>query len=328
MKSDNLVEADGRYLMIITVTLNPAQDKTLRVPHFKVGSHASAEVLSCIPAGKGINVARGLSRLGYHCVSCMFVGRREMDFFADALEEESDVDAAYVTVDGVTRTNTTILDPENSSTTHLREEGFRVTEAEIAELKQVLAFRIERVDERVTVAFCGSLPPGLCVEAFTDLLMHCHDAGARVSCDTSGGALSAAVKSGAVDTVKPNLSELSQCIGQKVARSEAVSRAKTLLDNVERVLLTLGPRGAYVIEDGQEVGMRCSLGDEAVQNTVGCGDAFLAGWLGAREEGMNSEQALQQAVAAGAASACGNTAVDYSRSHVQILVGKCEKLNA
>ena len=50
--------------MIVTVTLNPAVDKVLEVPGFHVGAHVRASVASLLPAGKGVNVARGLVRLG------------------------------------------------------------------------------------------------------------------------------------------------------------------------------------------------------------------------------------------------------------------------
>ena len=50
--------------MIVTVTLNTTVDRVLAVPGFRVGVHAQAELRQLQPSGKGVNVARGLARLG------------------------------------------------------------------------------------------------------------------------------------------------------------------------------------------------------------------------------------------------------------------------
>ncbi len=312
--------------MIITITLNPALDKTLEVPDFSVGQHARAEIKSFIPAGKGINVARGLNRMRRACVACALVGRREEGLFADMLKEAPMTEPALFPVEGITRTNTTILDSQNGTTTHLREKGFDVRAADLAELREWLSNRLTGRDERVRTVFCGSLPPGVSPDVFADLLTHCCELGAQVICDTSGEALKAAIQSGSVHTVKPNLSELSQCLGRDVEPETAPYAARALLDRVKEVLLTLGRRGAYAIEAGTESGMCCPLPAEEVNNTVGCGDAFLAGWLDALESGADSAFALKQAVSAGAASACGATAVDYTRGCVDARLDQCREI--
>jgi fructose-1-phosphate kinase PfkB-like protein len=183
------------------------------------------------------------------------------------------------------------------------------------------------VDERVKTVFCGSLPPGVSPDVFTDLLTHCREQGARVVCDTSGEALHAAIESGSVHTVKPNLSELSQCLGEEVGPETAPHDARALLGHVKVVLLTLGRRGAHVIEAGTELGMCCPLSAKEVNNTVGCGDAFLAGWLDALENGADLASALKQAVSAGAAAACGATAVDYTRCCVDARMDQCQEID-
>ena len=47
--------------MIITVTLNPALDRTLEVPSFTPGRRHRSLDQRTIPGGKGVNVARALA---------------------------------------------------------------------------------------------------------------------------------------------------------------------------------------------------------------------------------------------------------------------------
>jgi len=181
--------------MVITVTLNPALDRALEVKDFRVGDHARAVLRALVPAGKGINVARGVARLGGRATACALVGRGEMERFRAVLEADG---ASHIlcAVRGVTRTNTTILDPAGGTTTHLREEGFTVRAAELERLRRrlVRAVAEARAAGPVSVAFCGSLPRGLKTSDWLGLLAACRRAGASVLVDTSGEPLRAALQ--------------------------------------------------------------------------------------------------------------------------------------
>ena len=50
-------------LVIVTVTLNAALDRTLTVPNFQLGQRHRASQVLTLAGGKGINVARALKRL-------------------------------------------------------------------------------------------------------------------------------------------------------------------------------------------------------------------------------------------------------------------------
>lgn len=314
--------------MVITVTLNPAIDRVLEVPDFRVGAHAPAQLAALLPAGKGVNVARGLVLLGARATACGLVGRGEEETYRESLRRDG-IECAMCAVDGVTRTNTTILDPQRGTTTHLREQGFTVAGADLERLRLSLAAAIRgsrKGGEQASVVFSGSLPPGLQPADFVALLQLCRQAGGSVIVDTSGDALAAAIQSGCVDTVKPNLPELTQCLGQDVGRGEAAERAADLLDKVETVLLTVGAEGAYAVRrDGCE-GLACRVDPSQVRNTVGCGDAFLAGWLYGRKRSDDVATALRWAVAAGAASAVSGTTVGYTREDVENLLPRCEPI--
>jgi 1-phosphofructokinase family hexose kinase len=309
--------------MIVTVTLNPALDRTLEVPGFAVGRHAKARLVALIPAGKGVNLARGFAALGAQATACGLVGEGEKEAYRRSLEADG-VACALTPIQGITRTNTTILDPQSGTTTHLREQGFLVAEGDMQRLRGRLAALLG--GGGVTVAFSGSLPPGVGAEAFASLLVQCAEAAATVVVDSSGDALCAAVGTGRVHTIKPNLLELGQCLGAQVQQDEAPARAAELLDKVDTVLLTLGEQGAYAVRADGAVGMACRVDESRIRNVVGCGDAFLAGWLYGVEQGGSVEDALRWAVACGAASAMTDTTAGYTREDVEAMRRLCEPM--
>ena len=315
---------------VLTVTPNPAIDKAVEAPGFAPGRHVRARVLRTTPAGKGINVARGVAALGGHAEASALVGCGEEARFAALLDGEG-ISARLVTVEGPTRINTTILDPEQHTTTHLREEGFHVSEGDVERLKDAVLETISSIRKDVrkpAVAFCGSLPPGFSPPAFASILKAAGEAGGHIAVDTSDDALRAALESGAVDVLKPNLAELGQCLGREVNAGEGPRMAGELLDRVGRVLLTLGEAGAYHIGPDGVVGARCPVEAERVTNTVGAGDAFLAGWLCARSRGWSVEKSLSWAVSTGSASVTSRGPVEYDSEAVRRAQERCEKLRS
>ena len=307
--------------MVLTVTPNPTIDKTLEAPHFRVGDHARVRVRAIVPAGKGINVARGLAALGGQAAACAFVGRNEASSYGQLLESEG-IPWHFVPVEGVTRSNTTVLDPVNHTVTHLREEGFCVGREQVVAMRTLLEGLLTgRPDGGAQrIVFCGSLPRGMEPDDLAGLVSQCRQRGAQVVVDANGPALRQAVLTGAVHTVKPNLEELGECLGARPQAQDAPARAEELLDWVDTVLLTLGADGAYVITKGLRYGLKCDLPRDRVRNTVGAGDAFLAGWLRGCELCDDPRDALRWAVAAGAACVTSDTTVGYTRRDVEALL--------
>ena len=315
--------------MIITVTLNPAIDKTVEAPHFHVGGHVRVKVKGSVPAGKGINVARGLAVLGIRCNACALMGKNEQPLYRELLKKQG-IEPHFITVPGNTRTNTTVLDPADRTTTHLREEGFQASSHLIARVRRTLGEMVGTNlggTEMVTVVFCGSLPPGVSPDDFLTLTARCSNLGARVVIDTSGQALHEIVRERVAHTIKPNLQELRQCLEEDVSEEEAPDAAKDLLGHTERILLTLSGKGAYLITEEFTCGLSCPVSREELRNTVGAGDAFLAGWLaGCERAGGDLTTALEWAVATGSASVRTDTAVGYTRNDVEELRRQVEEI--
>jgi tagatose 6-phosphate kinase len=70
---------------------------------------------------------------------------------------------------------------------------------------------------------------------------------------------------------------------------------------IRRVIVTLGAAGSLAGVDGQLY--RIHAPKIKIVNTVGCGDSFVAGMASAVLQGMNVEDGLRLATAAGSANA-------------------------
>src|SRR6185503_14101238 len=90
--------------MILTITPNPALDYTVRVDAFELGRRAKYRDPRIDPAGKGINVARMVRRLGEPTLALGFAAGPTGDLLRQGLDREG-VPHEFVSVDGLTRIN-------------------------------------------------------------------------------------------------------------------------------------------------------------------------------------------------------------------------------
>ena len=102
--------------------------------------------------------------------------------------------------------------------------------------------------------------------------------GVRVAVDTSGTTLRA-VLDATPELLKPNTHELAQVTDRQLQTVGDVTAAADLLlaKGLGTVLVSLGRDGAVLV-DGNEA-LHGRTGTMAAVNTVGAGDAFLAGYL-------------------------------------------------
>jgi 6-phosphofructokinase 2 len=152
------------------------------------------------------------------------------------------------------------------------------------------------------VVASGSVPPGVPVDFFARVARLSKQLGAQSLIDTSGPALKAALGEG-VTLIKPNLVELSDLIGAKLASDDAcIDACRKLIKEgrVEIVALTLGEQGALLVTADSAYRTQ-PLAIEPV-STVGAGDSFLGGLVAARAAGQPLQEAFRVAVAAGSAA--------------------------
>jgi len=227
---------------IITVGLNPAIDRVMEVPDFRLGGHQLGRVVRRTGAGKSVNVSRVLAAVGTPSIATGFLGADSRAEF-DAVLQPPLMRNQFFILPGRTRENITLVDPLARQETHIRDVGLKVDARGLKRLTSKLELMVAPGG---IVVFSGSLPPGMSAEDFGRLIDTCRAAGARVAVDTSGDAL-AALADRALWLVKPNAAELSQLLARPLPDiARRVAAAKELTARIELVLLTAGAEGAYL----------------------------------------------------------------------------------
>ena len=290
--------------MIVTLTANPSLDRTVTLPGpLSRGQVQRALTTTSDPGGKGVNVARVVTAAGRLAVAVL-PGQHD-DPLLLALRDVQ-VTHRPVPVAGRVRVNLTLTEPDGT-TTKVNEPGLEL-DADVREALAAVLVR-EAAGARWAV-LSGSLPPGVPVDWYAELVARLRTTGARVALDTSGDPLLATLADGVSalpDLVKPNGEELAELTGQAGRDLEndpaaAVEAASGLLERgVGAVLATLGAAGALLVTP--EGSWSATPPRIRARSSVGAGDSALAGYLLADLDGAGPEDRLRSAVAHGAAAA-------------------------
>lgn len=288
--------------MIITVTLNTAIDKTLIVPNFQPGRRHRTVEQGTLPGGKGVNVARTLKALGVPVIATGFQGGPTGTRIVEALTAES-VLSDFVRIREESRTNTALLDPTNGIQTEINERGPQVSEAEVELFRDKLLYLASGA---AMVVFAGSLPRGVDATIYADLIRDLRRSGVMVAIDAEGEVLQHAARA-SPSLVSPNRREAEELVGYEFS-GDADAELLDALEAVRRLgpteaLITLPDGCAAALKEGiGTVVSRARIPQQEAVAPIGAGDAFLAGFLAARYQGKNDQEALCYAVAAGADS--------------------------
>ncbi|OEJ39644.1 1-phosphofructokinase [Streptomyces agglomeratus] len=300
--------------MILTVTLNTALDITYRVP--ALVPHASHRVTDVAerPGGKGVNVARVLAALGHDTVVTGFAGGPTGAVLRDLLAPLGPVDA-LIPVAGNTRRTIAVADATTGDTTQLNEPGPAVTPEEWAAF---LTSYAELLGDADAVALCGSLPPGIHVGAYGELIRRARAAGVPVLLDTSGEPLRRGIAA-RPDLVKPNADELAQLTGSREPLRAAHDARRR---GAHAVVASLGADG--MLAATPEGRWQAVPPARVKGNPTGAGDSAVAGLLSGLVERLPWPERLARAVALSAATVLAPAAGEFDTSTYEDLLPRVE----
>lgn len=283
--------------MILTVTLNPAIDKTYRIKDLVNGSVNRMESVVSIAGGKGVNVAKVIKQYEIPVTAAGFLGGYAGQFIEDALQEKG-INCAFTKVNGETRSNMNIA-ADDGTVTELLEPGPVIGKTEIA------AF-LEQYDNLLNtceiVVLSGSFARGIDDSFYEILVEKAHEKNRKVLLDTSGEGLRKGLKK-CPDICKPNRAELEYLVGHPLNDMEAVISAAVSLreTGIDTVLVSLGKEGLLAVN--KEYIYHAVVDEVPVVNTVGCGDSVMASFAMSLWQDEDMEEAVKKAAARSAANA-------------------------
>jgi len=277
--------------MILTVTLNPALDRTMTVPNFQAGFRHRATETVILPGGKGINVARAIRALGRPVIATGFVGGRKGDQIVADLNGEG-ILCDFVRVAGESRISTAVVDPANGTITEINEQGPQIQPEELEFLMEKLDYLGKAVD---VVVFAGSIPPGLDDDCYARMIQKVRGQGAKVFFYTYADPLRQGIKA-SPDYVFPKLVEAEKVIGYEFTNLEDRILAARRMREMGAGSVVITYRFGCVAELAYDSESRVFVGTMPkvdVVSPLGWGDALVGGYAVRLLEGDPPEECLR-----------------------------------
>ncbi len=280
--------------MIVTVTLNPAIDKTVRIDTLKPGGLNRIKSVTIDAGGKGVNVAKMAAILGVECVATGFCGGAGGTELISQLDQLG-ITHDFVKVDCDTRTNTKVLD-DSYGITELNEAGIVINEAEEKQLTDKL---LSYAKQGAIFVLAGSTHANAKSDYYRKLILLLKEHDAYVLFDADGEAFKQAL-SATPNCIKPNNEELAgYCNKQTMTNEEMYKVCRQLTDKgVDFVALSMGAKGAAFIT-GNEACFAPPVEVE-VSSTVGAGDSMVAAIACAKQMGLSLQDTATLAMACSA----------------------------
>lgn len=283
--------------MVYTVTFNPALDYVVFVNDMKFREVNRIEKELVHAGGKGINVSMVLSELGVKSKAMGFVA----GFTGAAIEErviKHGIEANFVHLDkGLSRINIKL---KSNGETELNANGPEISDMALKELFE----RFEELADGDVLVLAGSVPSSLPHNIYEQILEYVSAKKIVTIIDASKELLTNTLKYKPY-LIKPNLEELGEIFGDRpTSKDEVLVYAEQLQAmGAQNVLVSMAGDGALLL-DSQGEALWCEACEGTVVNSVGAGDAMVAGFVsGILDKDVDFEYALMLGTAAGGATA-------------------------
>ncbi len=284
--------------MIVTITLNPSIDISVIVPQLIPTEKLRCESYEKEVGGGGINVAKGLHRLGMKTKALFFSGGHNGKFIESRLKEEGLV-IKPIHLRPETRENITVTDLKDGKEYRLVNKGAGIKKTHELHLLTALNSLRPRPGHLV---LSGSHPPGLSDQFAGKLAAWCSRNNCKLVLDLPGEALAKCFGYRPF-LIKPSLKEVGQVIGNPgLTKSQSVQVAKEWVSKgfAENIVISMGAEGA-IICNGMET-YRIKPPPVVTMSTVGAGDSMVAGVLFKLAQQAELLDALRMGIACGTAA--------------------------
>jgi 6-phosphofructokinase 2 len=282
--------------MIATVTLNPSLDRTITVNGLVIDETNRWISTRLYAGGKGIDVSRAIHEMGGKTVAYGFVGGVAGRTVEILLDEEG-VPFSFTPIEQETRTNFIIGDTETAQQTRIDAPGPRISKKEFDRFHSKMR-RISPRPDLIVVG--GSIPPGLPVETYYDIISEAKYFGIRCMLDSEGKWLEAGIKAKPY-LVKSNIHETEMLIAREMTDEAAIVEAARNIVGMGTQIAVISRGKDGIIAATEDEVIKAVPPEVKVKSTVGAGDCLIAGMAIRLARGKQLLEACRLATAMGTA---------------------------
>ena len=286
---------------VLTVTLNASIDISYHMDELRIDTTNRVTQVSKTAGGKGLNVTRVGHQLGLDITASGIVGGTSGLFIKQQLDR---LHIPHQFLDSGVESRFCIAMITQDAQTEVLESVIALNETV---QEQFVTFYDTLIKDYDIIAISGSIPPGLSVTMYQDLIDIAKRQNKFVILDVNGATLATILKQVTVfkpDLIKPNEEEIAELTGNPGHLSiQSLQHAlnQPIFNQLPNVLVTLGKDGALLKHQSQFY--QVNIPSINAVNAVGSGDSSIAGFCSGLAQSEDIQNATKRAMAAGMANA-------------------------
>lgn len=280
--------------MIVTLTLNPAIDKSTSVEQLVPEKKLRCTEMVSEAGGGGINVSKAICALGGETKAVFPCGGVNGKLLLELLQKDG-VKTIPIQIEGNTRESIVVTETSTNKEYKFIVPGPLLTEKELSKVKSV----INDLQDVSFLICSGSLPPNAPDNFLAEIASIAKQKEIKFIVDTSGSPLKKALLQG-VYLIKPNMSELCFLTGVNYLEANEIEGAVDQIisqGQCEVIIISMGPAGAMLAT--RKMKKRFPAPIVKKLSTVGAGDSMLAGIAWMLEQNKSLEDAIRFGIACG-----------------------------
>jgi len=283
--------------LILTVTLNPAIDRTVIADRLVFEDRAYIQAHHESAGGRGINASQVLHSFGAPTLAILPSGGNSGPRLEEDLRRLG-FPFEIVPVAANVRTNL-ILTDRQGLTLKLNEPGHSLSQEELTLVEQAVRKHLPGAQ---WLMLCGSLPPGVEAGFYRRLIAAAREHGVKTLVDTDGPHLQDCLLDQPA-VVTPNRQEAATLLNKALITRQHFRTAAERIQamGADLAVVSLGARGAIAVHGGRTIEATPPRIDAV--SPIGAGDALNAALVWSLSRGEDFSTALRWGVAAGSASA-------------------------
>lgn len=264
--------------MIVTITLNPAIDKTIyhNKTVFDIG-------------GKGINVSKVLNSINADSFCIGIIGKDNKDIIIDELNRLN-INNHFIETEGRVRVNTKYIKDNN-----LYEENENGPYIDIDTINTFIEYIKQFKDDVIVIS--GSVPSNVDKDIYQRLIEILKDNNNYVIVDCDLDLLSNAIKA-KPNAIKPNRKEICDLFDIEYDKDLIIHKAKQLA--LDLVVISLDKDGALFIDKNDVY--YCKALDLEYKSSLAAGDSMVAAIAYGKDNNMDIKDIIRLAMALASAS--------------------------
>jgi 1-phosphofructokinase family hexose kinase len=283
---------------IYTISLNSSIDFSFYLKDIVFEDVNRIEKIRIDPGGKGMNISRMLNKLGEKSIPITFIGKDNGRFYKDLLKREKIEFIIPVEISGNLRNIYNFI--AEKRVLRFNEKGPKIKGEELKKFWKILLNLKFKKDDFLVMS--GSIPPGIKKNIYGEIIKKTRKFNIYTFVDADGEVLKEAIKEKPF-LIKPNMDELERCLNIKIESFEKLKDICNHLINsgISIITVTLGKKGAILFTKEKIIYGKPPKVN--FKSSIGCGDAFLAGFLYKFKREENYKECLKFAIACGAGKA-------------------------